>query len=326
MKILLTGATGFVGRHLALFLREKGCEVRALARDPKKAEPLKSAGCEIHTGDIRKPETLIDAVKGVDAICHLAALIRARSYREFMETNSIGAKNLVDAALSHGTHIRRFIYVSSISAQGASPSGAPRDEKLPPAPLYDYGKSKLAGEKWIIDAKEKLHVGILRPPIIYSPESAEVRKIAKMASLGFIPILGDGKTRISIIHVHDCVRAIYCLLEKDYPSGTIFPVDDGSVHTLDEFMSAFVPPGKKRVLKLRIPIPIAWLLGLVAEVIARLSNQTPQFTRSRALLARKANFICGHAKLTELTGFKPEIKLRDRYLNRLNTDPVNLSQ
>src|SRR5262245_2460229 len=118
MKVLVTGATGFLGSHVADLLCERGHEVRALVRKTSDTRRLKGRGSELVIGSLEQGDGLEDAVRDVDGIVHAAGVVKARSPEEFHEVNAGGTARLLDAVRRVRPKIRRFVYVSSLAAHG----------------------------------------------------------------------------------------------------------------------------------------------------------------------------------------------------------------
>src|SRR5205814_10638361 len=170
MRVLLTGGSGFVGSYVAEQLTGLGHTVRALVRPQSDSKLLKTLkNIEFAPGAVEDRRSLDAAVTGVDAIVHVAGLVKARRPEEFFAVNAEGTRNLVAAAEAHAPGLRRFVYVSSLSAVGPSPDGKPVPDDAPPRPVTQYGRSKLAGEQAVLAAKDRLPVTVIRPPLISGP-------------------------------------------------------------------------------------------------------------------------------------------------------------
>src|SRR2546425_3118324 len=142
MKVLLTGGSGFLGSFVAEQLSAEGHVVRALVR-PHSARKIldKVARVEFAPGAIEDRASLGAAVDGVDAVVHVAGIVKARRPTDFFEVNTQGTKNLLEAAMRHG--VGRFVYVSSLAAVGPSMDGTPVPDEAEPKPVTHYGRSKL---------------------------------------------------------------------------------------------------------------------------------------------------------------------------------------
>ncbi len=159
MRVLLTGGSGFVGSYVAEQLAALGHTVRALVRPRSDSKLLKTLNnVEFAPGAIEDRPSLDAAVRGVDAVVHVAGLVKARRPEEFFQVNAEGTKNLLAAAEAHAPGLRRFVYVSSLAAVGPSPDGKPVPDEASPRPVTHYGRSKLAAEQAVLGAKDRLPV------------------------------------------------------------------------------------------------------------------------------------------------------------------------
>jgi nucleoside-diphosphate-sugar epimerase len=203
MKALVTGATGFIGSHLAEALVRRGAEVTALVRSPGKASLLNNLGIRQVSGDLRAFEALRAATAGQDVVYHVAGVIAAKSETEFLRANQEGTVNLLAAI---GAATPRLVLVSSMAAGGPSPRGRPLRGDEPAAPVTMYGRSKLAGEAVV--RASRVPWTILRPPMVYGPRDTEVLKVFRIARTGVVPVFGDGSQELSAVYGPDLAEAL----------------------------------------------------------------------------------------------------------------------
>jgi len=201
--LAVTGGTGFVGSHLLRLALAEGYDVRALTRGWKPPED------EIVwvDGALDRPETLVKACSGADAVIHLAGAINARSRAEFEAVNAGGTANMIDAARKAG--VRRFVHISSLAAREPELSG--------------YGWSKARSERLV--AASGLDWTIVRPPAIYGPGDRETLELFRMARRGLVALPPRG--RFSVIHVEDLCRLILALLDDSDSWAETYEPDDG---------------------------------------------------------------------------------------------------
>jgi nucleoside-diphosphate-sugar epimerase len=219
MKVLVTGASGFLGGHIVELLSKRGDGVRALVRSTSNRKHLEGLpNVELFEAAVEEVERVREAVDGVDAIVHTAGLTKARSTDEFFAVNVGGTSNLIQAArtASRVHPIKRFVYVSSLVACGPSPDGSPvpLDQETP---VNAYGRSKLAAEKVVLSAKDDLPVVVLRPGAIYGPRDGEILDVFKSIQWGLLPLVAGGEAKGVWIYATDCaevcIRAIDANIE-----------------------------------------------------------------------------------------------------------------
>ncbi len=278
MKALVTGATGFVGSHLAEALHRRGCEVTALVRSPKKAEALGPLGVRVVPGDLDDPGSLARAVEGQEVVFHVAGLVAARSEDEFMRCNRDGTARLIAAASKAGAS--RFVLVSSMAAGGPAQPGRPLSGTEPARPVTAYGRSKLAAEAAVTAGT--LPWVIVRPPTVYGPRDREVLKVFRIARLGVAPVFGDGSQQLSAVHGADLANALVAAGTAPATAGKVYYACHPEVATSAEFVRAVGSTMGRRVSVLPIPAPVGRALLAVTEAGARIAGQTTILTRDKA--------------------------------------------
>src|SRR2546428_8196005 len=199
MEVLLTGGSGFLGSFVAEQLSAEGHVVRALVR-PHSARKIldKVARVEFAPGAIEDRASLGAAVDGVDAVVHVAGIVKARRPAAFFEVNTQGTKNLLEAAVRHG--VGRFGYGSSLATSGPSMDGTPGPDEAEPKPGTHYGRSKLEAERAVLAAKDRLHVTVVRPPLIYGPRDRETLALFTSVGNGELAVTGAvGSTHDAVV-------------------------------------------------------------------------------------------------------------------------------
>lgn len=202
--LLVTGASGFVGRPIVEKLLEKGYKVRALCISREEAEKVPKKAERV-IGDITKPQTLISPLNGVDTVIHLAGIVSyTRPREELFRINAIGTRNL----LEHCKNVKKFIFASSVSVYGEIKGEA--DENYPLTPKTPYGESKMMAEKYIMDSG--VPYVILRMAPIYGKGSPDWWKNLKLMERGFpIP---NTKNLTHVTHISSAVQAFIRAVEK----------------------------------------------------------------------------------------------------------------
>jgi nucleoside-diphosphate-sugar epimerase len=191
------------------------------------------AGSDVRlvTGDLRDKGSLLQAVRGADYVFHLAAVIRAGDWNTYYESNYVGTKNLIEVCAERGRRIRRFVFVSSISAAGPSIKGVLKGEEAEPRPITWYGISKLMAEDAVKALAGKVPFVILRPPNVLGPGGKEFYSVLKLLKMRIMPLLGNGDEQTSIIFVQDLVRGIeQAALHRGIVSETYY-LTDGRIYS-----------------------------------------------------------------------------------------------
>lgn len=280
MKALVTGATGFVGSHLVEALVARGDEVTALVRSPRKAALLEQLNVRRVAGDMANADALRSAVSGQDVVYHVAGLVAARDEAEFLQANRDATANLLRAIGEAGGSGPRLVLVSSMAAGGPAPRGMPLKGHEPPAPVTQYGRSKLAAEAVVRESE--VPWTIVRPPMVYGPRDREVLKVFKIARTGFAPVFGDGTQELSAVYGPDLALALIAAGSSPGTIGKIYYACHPEIFQSGELIRKVgaVLGSKVRV----IPLPDWMARGAltITGFTARLTRQTTILTPDKA--------------------------------------------
>jgi dihydroflavonol-4-reductase len=270
--LLLTGASGFVGAHVARALVDDGWRVRCLAR-PTARRPLLPAGVEWFEGDLRSDEDVRAATRGCAAVVHTAALYElwGPARAPFYEVNVVGTRRVLAAARAEG--VARVVHTSTVACVGQAPPGGLADEETPLAPgdiVGDYKRSKLEAEREALAAaRDGQHVVVVNPASVIGPGDARPTPTGRIISdflAGRIPRVID--TPMSFVDVRDVARGHVLALRRGRRGRRyILTAREGNVG-LGAFLAlvaevAGVPPPRGAV-----PYPLAWLAGAVSTFLA----------------------------------------------------------
>lgn len=265
MRILVTGATGFVGGALARRLIDEGDQVRALVRKATDDARV-PAGVEIAVGALH-PETpddsLVAALGGVDCVVHAAGGGRARAPSDFYVNNTATTQALLDACGAAGS-VARFVLVSSVAAK---------------ARVTHYGKSKALAEQAVLQRTD-LKTAVVRPPAVYGPGDDRMLPLFEAAARGIIPRTSALGTRMSFVHVDDCASALACVTRAG--AGT-YECDDGPPRDWAALAAALGQaldrPKPPRLIGL--PRPLLLSAAILSEAYGRASGRAVVFTRDK---------------------------------------------
>jgi len=308
MKAFITGATGFVGSHIAERLLEAGWEVDALVRAPDRPSWLDGIpGARKVPGSLEDPAALEGAARGADCIIHSAGLVKARNEAEYFRTNVDGTRAVLEAALKAGGSVRRFVHISSQAAHGPARNGNPVSEDEAPAPITPYGRSKLAGERAVLARKDDLPVTVIRPPAVYGPRDRDIFIYFKLASRGIVPIVGSAAKKLSLVYVKDLARATVDAAVSDRAAGETYFITSGH-HDWNELSGAVaraVGRGRRIVIPAFVLVAVAW----IAEAAGLLSRRAVTLNRHKAREILQKAWLCSHARAHDHFGYEPEWSL-----------------
>jgi nucleoside-diphosphate-sugar epimerase len=310
MRVLVTGASGFLGSHVAEQLGELGHEVVALVRKSSKTEFLSSLrGVRLAYGAVEDRPSVLAAAEGIDAVVHSAGLVKARNEQEFFAINTEGTRNVLEAAREAAPKLRRFVLVSSLAAIGPSLDGKPVLCDAEPRPVTHYGRSKLEAERVVLAAKDQVPVVVLRPPMIYGPRDNESFAFFQSVSRRFLPFLGDGTNTMSVIYATDAALACIRAIESDVPSGSQYFIDDGEVYVWRDMLGDIERALEQKAL-VRFSVPFGLLRGaaLASEGIAKLTGKAVMLTRDKVNELTQPHWVCDSSEARRMLGWEPRVK------------------
>jgi nucleoside-diphosphate-sugar epimerase len=316
LRVLVTGATGFIGRALAERLLLRGDSVAALVRASSRVEELRALGVELVQGSLDDAGSLAAAVEGRDLVVHLAGLVKARSTRELFEVNGEGTRRVAQAC-ARAARPPRLVYVSSLAAAGPSTPGRPRTEDDGPAPVSDYGRSKLEGERAVRDVSSTVEASIVRPPIVYGPRDRElVPPLVRMARLGLGLRAGFQEKRYSVVHVRDLCEGILQVADRGQrvaPSGAvgIYFLDDGAEHGWDAIVDAAAAALGRRACVVPLPEAASLVVAAAATLSAAVTGRPAMLSFDKIREIRQAAWTCSSERARREVGYTPQVGLAE---------------
>jgi len=311
LKALVTGSTGFIGSHLVEALLQRGVKVRCLVRKTSDLKWLKNLTVEWAEGDCHEKSSLIEAVKGVDQIFHLAGVTKAIKEETYFEVNAIGTENLIHVCLENNKNLKKFILLSSQAASGPCWNGGKKKESDPCEPVSPYGRSKRKGEEFALEHRHELPLLILRPSAVYGPRDRDVYAFFKILSKRINPIFSDQDQQISLCYVQDIIQALLLASGFEKPGGEIFFLSDGHGYRLDEIGDIFAEAMEIHAYRVRIPSPVISGIASFSELLSRFSGKPPLINRGKVEEMVQRNWVCDITRAKTLLGFEPRTSLRD---------------
>lgn len=304
MRVLVTGATGFTGGHLARTLASRGYQVRALVR-----RPTELPGVEQINGDLRDAESLRRAASGVDVIYNIAALYRQAGLRDdvYRAVNAEAVGTIIDAAAAAG--VRRVVHCSTVGVHGDI-EHPPANEDAPFRPGDIYQETKLEGERIARDRSEQtgVEVVIVRPSGIHGPGDRRLLKLFRGVARRRFIIFGDGRIFYHLTYIDDVVEGLRLCGEVPQAAGRSYIIAGAEVRTLNEVVAIVADEAGVEPRRLHIPAWPLWLAGAACEAICSPFGIEPPlyrrrvefFTKSRAFDISRARAELGYAPAVDL--------------------------
>ncbi len=299
---LVTGGSGFVGRHLVTHLLSRGVRVRACALPGENASFLEDLGAEVARADLTDPQTLAPLfTPDVDRVFHLGAICNLSTpYRVLRRVNVDGVDHMSALALEAG--VRSFVQLSSVSVYGRW-RGRSYVEDAPREPLDAYARSKRDGEDILWKrASEGLRVVVMRPCMIYGPGCTDGagKSFSRPMTLGAIP--GSGGQRLSIVRVEDVAAAAVFLSGREDAVGQAYNIADGCYPSIEDALQLAATAFGTAVPRFHLPLGAMALLARVLGVVAAMRGRLPEL-ESDAIPYLHDDYIVDNGKLLA-TGFR----------------------
>jgi len=308
-KVLVTGASGFIGSHLVECLLEKGYEVVCLIKPNEDLQWIEDLDVTLYYGDITEKKVLFDSVQGVSYIYHLAARLGGTDKASYIyDVNYGGSKNLIDICIESGVKLKRFLFVSSIAAVGDTGDSEYFNEESTPRPYSDYGKSKLMTEKYLKEKGEKIPYTIVRLPLVYGPRNFhDMYTMFKFVNRRLQLLVG--KVSISVGFVKDVVRGMILAAENPVAVGQTYFLGEEGAYSYPKLIQHVAEVLGKKTLKIRIPYFVLYSFAFLCEAFAALTRTYPLLLRRSLDAYLNSNWRFSMKKAKEDLNFEAEYPL-----------------
>lgn len=296
-RVLVTGATGFVGSHVAEALLQAGYEVRCGARDPNHPRWLANTPAEVVPLNLEKTPDLSRALRGVDTVVHVAGITRARREEDYDRVNAAGTRRLAVAAQKSGA--RRFVLVSSLAARG--PDGTHH-------PTSAYGRSKRKAETNLRPFSEDMETVVLRPAAVYGPRDTDLLPLFKMARHGWL-VVPSGSGLLQPVYALDVAAAVLTAVRTTNPASEPFPIAEAVGYSWKQVVQTLEKALGRGVRPVRAPAGAFVFGGRVAERFAKLAGRVPVFDRRRAEDLARYTWTCDVSETEKVLQWRAEVPL-----------------
>lgn len=312
-RILVTGASGFIGSFIVEEALRRGLEVWAAVRPTSSRQYLKDERIKFMELNLGRQGELEKELRGkaFDYVVHAAGVTKSVDTRDFRRINAQGTIHLVNALRAVGTPLKRFVYMSSLSVVGPVREEQPYEDIRPddtPQPNTAYGRSKLESELYLASLEGFPYI-VLRPTGVYGPREKDYYLMAKSISRHVDFAAGLKPQEITFVYVKDVVQAVMLALEKGKTGGKYF-ISDGGVYDSRTFSDLIRHElGDPWVLRLKSPLWLLRIITFIGEYAGRARGTLTALNNDKYNILRQRNWRCDITAAREELGYVPEYEL-----------------
>jgi nucleoside-diphosphate-sugar epimerase len=297
-QVLVTGATGFLGSHIAEVLVAHGFTVRCAMRPSSSTRWLQHLGVEKVHIDFNDEINLQNACKGLDVVIHNAGITRAKNHAEFFAVNTYATERLAKAAIK--SKVLRFVFISSLEARG--PDGFS-------IATSSYGKSKLEAEYRLSHLQNDIEMILLRPAGVYGPRDTDLLTLFQMTKYGLLTVPATSG-KIQPVYGRDVAEAVLAAIQRKAQLGP-FDIAAPQVYSWHHMATMLEVAVNKKLRVFRIPKEVFLVAGYASEGISKLLNQAPKLDRRRAKSLAYYSYTCDTAPFKEAFGWEARVSLQE---------------
>jgi dihydroflavonol-4-reductase len=303
---VVTGATGFVGSHLADRLLAEGYEVRCIVRRNSNLQWLANKPVQLYDTGLTRPADLADVLRNADYVYHVAGTVKSLKREGYYVGNVETTQTLFDAIEQYSPHVSRVVVVSSLSVTGPARGDMPLDEQSPYCPLTEYGRSKVAQELLCAQYAQRLPISIVRPPAIYGERDVDVFLFFRSCYQGFIASTWHDQT-FSLVYVGDVVAGMIGAATSPNAVGQTYFISSERGYQWGEIADIVARHRGKRAIICRIPDWGIRGVSALAELWGHLRKSPMILSRDKANEMIQQSWVCSSGKAERDFGYRAQM-------------------
>ena len=314
MKILITGASGFIGSFIVEEALRRGFETWAAVRKSSSREYLQDERIHFIELNLSSKAQLMEQLRPhqFDYVVHAAGVTKCLNKQDFHRINTEGTKHLVEAILELQMPIKRFVYLSSLSIFGAIKEQQPYEEIKEtdnPQPNTEYGKSKLEAEQYLESVSSRVPYIILRPTGVYGPREKDYFIMAKSIKQHSDFAVGYKRQDITFVYVKDVVQAVFLALEKG-ENGRKYFLSDGQVYQSATFSNLIHEElGRPWWIRITAPVWVLRIITFIGEYVGRMTGKVTALNNDKYNILKQRNWRCDIQPAIDELGYQPTYNL-----------------
>ena len=316
MKILVTGASGFIGSFIVEEALRQGMETWAAVRRSSSREYLTDERIHFIELNLSSEEQLREQLKGFqfDYVVHAAGVTKCLNKEDFRRINTEGTRNLVRAIRALQMPLRRFVFISSLSIMGAIREQQPYTEIREddtPQPNTAYGRSKLEAERVLASMGADFPYVILRPTGVYGPRERDYFMMAKSIKAHTDFAVGFKRQDITFVYVTDVVQAVFLALKKGV-TGRRYFLSDGEVYQSATFSNLIRSElGNPWWIRITAPLWLLRIITFVGEYVGHITGRVTALNNDKYHIMRQRNWRCDITPARRELGYEPQVQLEE---------------
>lgn len=308
-KVLITGASGFIGGQLRDALLDTGADVVSLVR-PNSPAVRRGRGASVNYTDLVGLRELFEREQP-DYVFHVAGATKGITYADFYAGNVMPTVNLMRALRDVHPGVKRFVLVSSLAAFGPSRGTTPVRETDPRQPVEHYGRSKLEAELAVEGLGDALPWTIIRPPAVYGPAEVDMFTLFKAAHSGVNLFFGNRHKHASAVYVDDLLDGMVLAAQSETARGRGYFLCDGEPYTWADIQGHIVSAVGKRTFTLSLPGFLVPAAGAAGELLTAFDKKPRLANRQKAILDAQNAWLCSHEAARGDFGYRPRVSMAE---------------